>query len=99
VVGGNVTRGATAGTPGGQKIGDQGWRTPKPPYPRGAIAARIQGAGEVRITTDAAGNVKEAVITRSIAPILDANTRSFARANWKGPPNATRSVPVIYRIP
>ncbi len=99
VVGGNVTQGATSGTPGGAKIGDQGWRTPKPLYPVAALQAHIQGSGEVRITTDAAGNVREAVVTRSIAPILDANTRAFARANWKGPPNATRTVPVIYRIP
>ncbi len=95
---GGVTRAEqTTGTPGGTTLGK--WRTPTPPYPRAAIVARIQGAGEVRISTDAAGNVREVVVTRSISPILDANTRSFARANWKGPPNMTRTVPVIYRIP
>jgi hypothetical protein len=30
--------------------------------------------------------------------MLDSNTRSFARSNWKGPPNATRTVPVVYQI-
>jgi protein TonB len=98
VVGGNVSQGATSGTPGGQKVGSQGWRVPKPEYPAAALASHIQGSGEVRITTDAAGNVKDVVITRPIAPILDANTRSFARGNWKGPPNSTRTVPVVYQI-
>ena len=98
VVGGNVTQGKLTGTPGGQKIGNQGWRTPRPPYPAAALASRIQGSGSVRISTDVAGNVTNAVITGPIHPILDANTRSFARGNWKGPPNATRTVPVIYQI-
>ena len=98
VVGGNVTEGKLTGTPGGQKIGNQGWRTPRPPYPAAALASRIQGSGSVRISTDASGNVTNAVITGPINPVLDANTRSFARGNWKGPPNATRTVPVIYQI-
>ncbi len=98
VVGGNVTQGKLTGTPGGQKIGTQGWRTPRPPYPAAALASRIQGSGSVRISTDGSGNVSDVTITGSINPILDANTRSFARGNWKGPPNATRTVPVIYRI-
>ena len=97
VVGGVTKADKTTGTPGGQTVGT--WRTPKPPYPPAALVSHIQGSGEVRIATDAAGNVKEVTVTRPIAPILDANTRSFARANWKGPPNATRTVPVIYRIP
>ena len=99
VVGGNVTQGKTEGTPGGQKVGAEGWRTPRPPYPPAALIARMQGSGEVRITTDASGNVRDIVVTRSISSVLDANTRSFARSNWKGPPNATRIVPIIYRIP
>ena len=98
VVGGNVTQGATTGTPGGQKVGDQGWRTPRPPYPPAALASHIQGTGSVRISTDSAGNVIEVTITKPINPVLDANTRTFARANWKGPPNATRTVPVVYQI-
>jgi outer membrane biosynthesis protein TonB len=97
VVGGVTKADRTTGNLGGQTIGN--WRTPKPPYPRAALVAHIQGEGEVRIATDAAGNVKEVAVTRSVAPILDANTRSFALANWKGPPNSTRTVPVIYRIP
>ena len=99
VVGGNVTQGKLVGTPGGQKIGNQGWRTPTPPYPPQALASHIQGSGEVRITTDAAGAVRDVTVTRPISPILDSNTRAFARGNWKGPPNATRNVPVVYRIP
>ena len=98
VVGGNVTQGKLTGTPGGQKVGTAGWRTPRPPYPTAALASRIQGSGSVRITTDASGNVSNVVITGPINPLLDANTRSFARGNWKGPPNQTRTVPVIYRI-
>ena len=98
VVGGNVTEGKLTGTPGGAKIGPQGWRTPKPPYPAAALASRIQGSGSVRISTDAAGSVTSVVVTGPINPMLDANTRSFARSNWKGPPNQTRTVPVIYQI-
>ena len=98
VIGGNVTEGKLTGTPGGQKVGDQGWRTPRPPYPAAALASRIQGSGSVRISTDASGIVTNVVITAPINPLLDSNTRSFARGNWKGPPNATRTVPVIYQI-
>lgn len=95
---GNVTQGLVTGTPGGKKIGTEGWRTPRPPYPPAALVSRIQGTGAVRITTNASGNVSDVTITRPINPLLDANTRTFARANWKGPPNATRTVPVIYQI-
>lgn len=98
VVGGNVTAGRLTGTPGGVKVGTQGWRTPRPPYPATALALRIQGSGSVRISTDASGNVTNVVVTDPINPILDANTRAFARDNWKGPPNASRTVPVIYQI-
>ena len=98
VVGGNVTEDKVTGTPGGQKIGNQGWRTPRPPYPPAALASRIQGSGSVRISTDASGNVTNVVVTGPINPLLDANTRSFARGNWKGPPNTTRTVPVVYQI-
>lgn len=98
VVGGNVTQGATQGTPGGQKVGTQGWRTPRPPYPPAALVSRIQGSGTVRITTDGSGNVSQIAVTKPIHPLLDANTKTFARANWKGPPNTTRTVPVIYQI-
>ena len=93
-----MTQGKLTGTPGGQKIGTQGWRTPKPPYPNSALASHIQGSGSVRISTDASGNVTNVVVTGPISPVLDANTRSFARGNWKGPPNATRTVAVIYQI-
>jgi len=97
VVGGNVTEGRTTGTPGGQKIGNQGWRTPKPPYPAQARVSHITGSGSARIRTDGTGNVVECTIS-GLPAILDSNTRFFARANWKGPPNSTRSVPVIYRL-
>lgn len=97
-VDGNVTKGETAGTPGGQKIGTTGWRTPRPPYPPAALASRIQGKGSVRISTDASGKVTSAVITGPIHSLLDVNTRSFALGNWKGPPNQSITVPVIYQI-
>jgi outer membrane biosynthesis protein TonB len=97
VVGGNVTKGATTGTPGGAKVGNQGWRTPKPPYPAAALVSRMQATGSARITTDAAGNVSGCEVSGLPSP-FDSNTRSFARANWKGPPNSSRTVPVIYRL-
>ncbi len=81
-----------------EKAGVQSWHTPRPPYPAAALAARFQGSGAVRVSTDASGNVASAVITSPINPILDSNTRSFARSNWKGPPNQTRTVPVTYQI-
>jgi protein TonB len=98
MVGGNVTQGQLTGTPGGQKVGNQGWRTPRPSYPTAALASHVQGSGSVRISTDGSGNVVNVVITGPINPLLDANTRTFARANWKGPPNSTRTVPVVYQI-
>ena len=76
----------------------QGWHTPLPPYPLIAKSARIQGSGAVRISTDSSGKVTSVVIARPINPILDAHTRSFALANWKGPPDSTRTVPVSYQL-
>lgn len=42
------------------------------------------------------GAVVEVAITQPIHPLLDANTRSFVRANWKGTPNTTETRPVDY---
>lgn len=95
---GNVTQGPLSGQPGGLASGRSTWLTPRPPYPPDALAARIQGRGKVEIATDSQGNVVSVTILEPISPALDANTREFARANWKGPPNATRIIPVIYQI-
>jgi outer membrane biosynthesis protein TonB len=95
---GNVTKGNLNGDVGGTNVGTQGWRTPKPPYPAAALASRIQGSGSVRISTDGSGNVVNVIITGPVNPLLDANTRTFARSNWKGPASSARTVPVRYEI-
>ncbi len=74
------------------------WRTVRPTYPRSALNARVQGVATIRISTDRFGNVTKVTFLKSINPILDANTRAFALAHWKGPPNSTRTVPVVYAI-
>lgn len=96
VAGGTSAPGKPAGTPGAPKVG--AYRTPRPSYPMAARASHIQGSGEMKVIFDAAGNVREVVITRPIAPILDANTRTFVKQNWKGPPNSSLTKPVIYRL-
>lgn len=87
-----------SGTPGGAKIG-QGWKTPRPNYPYQARASRVQGSGSVRVSTNAAGSVISVTIAQSVGSgILDANTIAFAKSNWKGPPNATTTVPITYQL-
>jgi hypothetical protein len=95
VVGGVSKSDKTTGTPGGQSIGT--WRLPKPQYPAAALVSHMTASGSARITTDASGNVTSCEVSGLSAP-FDSNTRSFARANWKGPPNSSRTVPVFYRI-
>ncbi len=99
VVGGNPAGTKTTGTPGGLKVGPAGWKTPKPPYPYQARAAHVTGITGVRITTDASGNISSVAITKSSGSgILDSNATSYIRANWKGPPNASFSKEVEYRL-
>jgi TonB family protein len=98
VVGGNVAQGATTGTPGGQKVGATGWITPRGPYPDAAARAHIQGTLLIRVSTDASGRIVEAVVTRPADPLLDAAARTMARSIWKGPPNSSKTVTVIYKM-
>ena len=93
--------GLPGGTPGGSAAARVGgpWRTPQPPYPYAMRAARVQGSGSVRITTDGSGRVVNASVTQSTGnALLDANTAQFARTNWSGPPNASITVPITYQM-
>ena len=93
VVGGVPHAEKKTGTPGG------GWILPKPPYPAQARLSHITGSGAVSITTDGSGQVVSVTIAQSVGSgLLDANTKSFARANWKGPPNSSTTVPITYRL-
>ena len=75
------------------------WYTPRPQYPYVARAKRAQGSGAVQISTGAAGTVVSALIIQSAGnEILDANTVTWAKSNWNGPPNATTTVPVTYKL-
>jgi outer membrane biosynthesis protein TonB len=79
-------------------LSQPGWRLIRPTYPRAAMAARAQGKGVVRVSTNGSGDVDKVVIIKKIHPLLDAHTAAFARAYWKGPPNARVAVPVIYQL-
>jgi outer membrane biosynthesis protein TonB len=68
----------------------------RPPYPKAAMAARAQGRGIIRISTNRFGRVDKVEIVEKIHPMLDAHTAAMARVYWTGPPNTTRDVPVIY---
>jgi TonB family protein len=100
VVGGVPHAEKTTGTPGYAHLGSIAhWSHPKPPYPAQARMSHIEGSGSVRVTTDGSGNVVSAVIVQSVGSgLLDFNTTSFAKANWKGPPNSTVVVPITYRL-
>ncbi len=94
VVGGNPNGTKATGVPGGAKVG---WFIPKPPYPAQARAAHIQGDTTVSITTDGSGRVASVEVTKSAGnAILDFNTKSYVRDNWKGPPNSTKSTTFSY---
>jgi protein TonB len=94
--GGSAT-GANASSP---RRGINGWRTPKPPYPYEARAARFQGSGRILVSTDDSGAVTSATIQQSVgSAILDSNTVSFARGNWHGPPNSSTTVAITYQLP
>lgn len=97
VVGGNPNGTKATGTPGAKVIGH--WTTPRPPYPQQARMAKLKGSGSVRISTDASGNVTSASVVQSAGSgILDNNVVGYARSNWKGPPNASTTVPFTYTL-
>lgn len=97
VVGGNPGGTKATGTPGGLKVGAVGMRTPKPPYPYQARAARLTGTCIVRVTTDASGSVSSVVVTKSSGSgILDSSATGFIKGNWKASPNSTFSKPIDY---
>ena len=99
VVGGNPNGTKATGTPGSPTGSKVGWSTRTPPYPYQARATRIQGSTTVSITTDGGGNITGCNITKSAGnSLLDSNTTSYVRANWKGPPNSTKSVTFVYTM-
>ena len=88
---------AQAGVPGGVgKPSSVGWVLPKPGYPFQARKMHLTGSGGVRVTTDANGRVVSATMSPGIHPMLDQAAISFARSNWRGPPNTTRVVPITF---
>ena len=97
VVGGNPNGTKATGTPGAKVAGT--WKTPKPIYPQQARMAHLKGSGAVRVTTDASGNISSASISQSAgSPILDNAIQSYARSNWKGPPNSTQTFPFTFSL-
>ena len=99
VVGGNPTGTKTTGKPGGLKVSNVGWRNPTPPYPAQARMAHLQGSSSVHFTTDASGSVSSVVIVKSAgSAILDSNTQNYVKMNWKGPPNASKTVEFVYQM-
>ena len=77
-----------------------GWKTPKPPYPYAMRAARLQGSGTLRITTNPHGQVVEATVIQSCgSPILDENMSRYACGFWSGPPSLTRLILYTYQLP
>ena len=98
VVGGVPSAARTAG-PLPVKNGG-GWSHPQPAYPYQARAAHITGSTTVKVTSDGSGHVANVEILRSAGnAILDNATTSFAKANWKGPPNSSTTVVFEYRFP
>jgi protein TonB len=97
VVGGNVQQGKTEGTPGGQKIG-HGWKTPRGPYPPGAMQRHVQGTVNVRVSTGSNGKITSATPIGG-DPELQSAARRMALTIWEGPPNASNTITVKYVIP
>jgi TonB family protein len=99
VVGGNVQRGATTGTPGGDKVGVQNWYTPKNlGYPPSAQVLHIEGNVRVRMATDASGKINSVVILQSTNSAFDAYTRQMVPLHWKGPPNTSMEKQIVYTL-
>lgn len=93
-----IDREKPPGPPNDAKFIGPGWLTPRPPYPAKAMAARAQGHGVFRISTNRDGRVDKVEIIEKIHPLLDGHTAGFVRAHWTGPPNRTRDVPVAYQL-
>lgn len=75
------------------------WTTPKPPYPYQARTAHLTGVTEVRVTTDSSGRVNSVVVVKSAGSgVLDSNSQSWAKEKWSGPPNATYTKKLEYRL-
>jgi TonB family protein len=71
---------------------------PQPPYPQQARTIYIQGSSKVRVSFDDMGHVSSVTIVQSAgSAILDSNTESYARKEWRGPANSTTTVNVTYR--
>ena len=78
---------------------DDHFHTPIPPYPYKARNTHGVGSGVLRFTTDAWGRAARAAMVQSTGNAdLDENTVNFALANWSGPPNRVRNVPITYRL-
>ncbi len=62
------------------------------------LAAENDSGTVVRVSTDGNGRVVRVVFLKPISPILEKHCREFVLANWKGPPNSTRDVPLSYKL-
>ena len=59
----------------------------------------ITGSGVCHVTYDGSGSVSSAHMSQSTGNrILDSNTESFAKGNWKGPVNTSADVPITYKL-
>lgn len=94
-VDGNVQHSTNlTGKPGGGH-----WSTPTPGYPYQARASHVTGSGSVRISTNGSGEVISASMASSTGNgILDATAISAAKSRWHGPPNATTTVPITFKL-
>ena len=97
------TGGPASGTAGIAGAGHPGsgvrWNVPRPAYPAALRLAHVQGSGKVRVTTDGAGRVVDAVIVQSTGSfVLDDQTCRTAKLQWSGPANATTTVPITYQL-
>ena len=91
-----AVNGLGAGHPGSGGL----WKASKPPYPYALRAARVQGSGSLRVTTDAAGHVVQAALVQSSgSTALDDNICRYARGFWSGPANSTTTIPFTYQLP
>ena len=69
-----------------------------PPYPMRARQYLEQGSGVVHFSTDASGKVQVFMALSTGYRDLDESTVTFARAQWKAPPNYSTDVPVDFRL-
>lgn len=77
------------------------FQTPRPPYPYQARAIGAQGSGSIKVTFDENGKVVKAEMAKTTGyKVLDQNSLSYARANWKssGGKSATIIRPMNYQV-